>query len=368
MQNETAMRRALDLARRGEGFVEPNPMVGAVVIDTAGQVVGEGFHERFGGPHAEVHALRQAGGAARGATLYVTLEPCCHHGKTPPCTDAILASGISRVVVASSDPFPQVAGGGIARLREAGLEVEVGLLEAAARALTAPFRQLVTIGRPWVHAKWAMTLDGKIATHTGASQWISNSLSRERVHRLRGFMDAILVGSGTAQKDNPLLTARPRGPRLATRVVLDSMARLSETSHLVSTVNEAPVLLVCSHDAPAEKVALLRNLGVEVLQTEEDGRPDLVWVLDELGRRGMTNVLIEGGGEILGACLDRERINEVHVFVAPKLLGGSTAPSPVAGLGHALVPDLPDLEEPIVELLGGDVYVHGRVRAARTGG
>ena len=362
------MRRALELARRGEGAVEPNPMVGAVVVETSGRVVGEGFHERFGGPHAEVHALRQAGGAAQGATLYVTLEPCCHHGKTPPCTDAILASGIYRVVVAASDPFPQVAGGGIARLREPGLEVEVGLLEAEARALTAPFRQLVTTGRPWVHAKWAMTLDGKIATHTGASQWISNSLSRERVHRLRGCMDAILVGSGTAQKDNPLLTAWPSGPRVATRVVLDSTARLSAESKLVSTVNEAPVLLVCSHDAPAARVALLRNLGVEVLQTEEDGRPDLVWVLDELGRRSMTNVLIEGGGEILGACLDRERINEVHVFVAPKLLGGSTSPSPVAGLGHALVPDLPDLEEPIVELLGGDVYVHGRVRTARAGG
>jgi pyrimidine deaminase RibD-like protein len=192
------MRRAIELARRGEGSVEPNPMVGAVLVDDRGACLGEGFHERFGGPHAEVHALTRAGEQARGATLYVTLEPCCHHGKTPPCVDALLAAGLRRVVVGMQDPFPLVAGGGIARLRQAGVDVDVGLLEPEVRRLTAPFRKRIETGLPWVHAKWAMTLDGKIASRTGHSRWISSAASRAVVHRLRGRMDAILIGIGTA--------------------------------------------------------------------------------------------------------------------------------------------------------------------------
>ena len=189
--------------------MEPNPLVGCVIAHGA-RVLGEGWHERFGGPHAEVAALAAAGPAARGATAYVTLEPCCHYGKTPPCSEALVAAGLARVVVAQADPFPQVAGGGLAQLRAAGIAVEVGLLEAAARQLNAPYLKLVTQGRPWVIAKWAMTLDGRIATQTGSSQWISNAASRAMVHRLRGRVDAILVGRGTAAADDPLLTARPR--------------------------------------------------------------------------------------------------------------------------------------------------------------
>src|SRR4051794_5088755 len=206
------MRRALDLAERGRGFVEPNPVVGAVVVRD-GSLVGEGWHERYGEAHAEVNALSAAGEAARGATLYVTLEPCCHHGKTPPCTDTVLRAGVRRVVAAMLDPFPRVAGGGFAVLLAAGVDVAVGVCEAEARRLNAPYLTLLTHGRPHVHAKWAMTLDGKIATRTGQSQWISNEASRRRVHELRGRMDAVVVGIGTVLADDPMLTARPPGPR-----------------------------------------------------------------------------------------------------------------------------------------------------------
>ena len=234
------MARALELAARGEGFVEPNPMVGCVIARGA-EIIGEGWHRKFGGPHAEVEALHVAGTRARGATLYVTLEPCCHQGKTPPCTDAILASGLGRVVVAQRDPFPAVAGGGIERLRQAGLAVEVGLREAEARRLNAPYLKLTESGRPWVIAKWAMTLDGKLASRTGDSRWISNEASRAIVHQLRGRVDAIVVGRGTAGQDDPLLTARPAGPRVATRIVLDTRASLASDSQLVTTAGEAPV-------------------------------------------------------------------------------------------------------------------------------
>src|SRR5262249_38708583 len=224
------MQLALELAERGRGAVEPNPLVGAVVVRD-GRLVGEGWHQRYG----EAHALAAAGAAAQGATLYVTLEPCCHYGKTPPCTEAVLRAGVGRVVAAMLDPFPPVSGQGVARLRAVGVTVEVGLGEAEARRLNAPYLKLLATGRPYVHAKWAMTLDGKICTRTGDSKWISGEASRRRVHELRGRMDAILVGIGTALADDPLLTARPPGPRIATRIVLDSRGRLPASAQLVRT-------------------------------------------------------------------------------------------------------------------------------------
>src|SRR5436309_2908852 len=241
MTDFDGMHRALELAERGRGFVEPNPLVGAVLVRD-GQVVGEGWHQRYGQAHAEVNALSAAGEAARGATLYVTLEPCCHHGKTPPCTDAVLKAGVARVVVAMADPFPKVSGGGLAILRAAGVEVHVGLCEPEARELNAPYLKLLRTGRPWVHAKWAMTLDGKIATRTGDSKWISGEESRRRVHELRGRMDAILVGRGTVVADDPLLTARPAGPRVAARVVVSASGELPERCQLRATAREVPVI------------------------------------------------------------------------------------------------------------------------------
>ena len=365
------MCRALALAGRGIGFVEPNPPVGAVIVDDQGRLVAEGWHECFGGPHAEIAALDRAGERARGATLVVTLEPCCHFGKTPPCVDAVIAAGIARVIIAMQDPFPRVAGKGIERLRAAGIDVEIGRLGLEARRLTAPFCKLIETGRPYVHAKWAMTLDGRIASRTGASRWISNAASRAVVHRLRGRMDAIVVGIGTALADNPLLTARPAGPRVATRVILDSHARLPLESQLVRTVAEAPLLIVTGPDAPRENISTLRARNVDVFEcgptssAPHMSRPDPNAVLEELGRRRMTNVLVEGGSAILGAFFDGQLIDEAHVFIAPKLLGGAAARSPLGGAGRPTPPELPDLEYPEIEVLDGDVYIHGTRRMSR---
>lgn len=360
------MHRALELARRGEGYVEPNPMVGAVVVDEHLNLLGEGWHESFGGPHAEVQALHAAGERARGGTLYVTLEPCCHFGKTPPCTRAVIAAGIARVVIACRDPFPQVAGQGIAELTQAGIEVEVGLLAADAERLLAPFLRLTTTGRPYVIAKWAMTADGKIASSTGQSQWISNEVSREVVHRLRGRMDAIIIGVGTAIADDPLLTARPSGPRTPIRIVLDSQARLPIDSQLLRTAADVPVMVATTAAAPAVRQTALQTAGAEVLilPAAPSGQAGLVELLAELGRRRLTNVLVEGGSAVLGSCLDRQVIDEAHVFMAPRLLGGSGAPSPMAGVGIDDPARGVRIEPAEIELLAGDVYLHGPVRYA----
>jgi diaminohydroxyphosphoribosylaminopyrimidine deaminase/5-amino-6-(5-phosphoribosylamino)uracil reductase len=358
------MQRALELAARGEGFVEPNPMVGCVIAHGA-EVVGEGWHARFGGPHAEVEALRAAGSRAAGATLYVTLEPCCHHGKTPPCTDAVMRAGVARVVIAQADPFPAVAGGGIEQLQRTGLCVEVGLLAEQGQWLNAPYRKLVRTGRPWIIAKWAMTLDGKIATRTGNSRWISAPASRARVHQLRGRVDAIVVGRGTAVADDPQLRARPAGPRVATRIVVDTHAALGGDSRLVQTAREAPVLIAVGPDAPFEKCQFLTAAGCEVLVCAARERgPRLDQLLAELGRRRMTNVLVEGGGQLLGSLFDARAVDEVHVFIANKLIGGDGAPSPVAGTGVARVADALHLEALSVQQLEGDVYLHGRLASA----
>ncbi|MFQ3592599.1 MAG: bifunctional diaminohydroxyphosphoribosylaminopyrimidine deaminase/5-amino-6-(5-phosphoribosylamino)uracil reductase RibD [Gemmataceae bacterium] len=341
------MNRALRLALRGRGAVEPNPMVGAVVVHH-NRLIAEGWHERFGGPHAEVIALQQAGSAARGATLYVTLEPCCHFGKTPPCTQAVRSAGIARVVVAMTDPFPRVAGGGLLELRQAGIEVSVGVCQQQARELNAPYCTLLSKSRPWIIAKWAMTLDGRIATSTGDSRWISNPASRAEVHRRRGQVDAILVGSGTALADDPALTARPPGPRTATRIILDRRGRLPATAQVVRTAREVPTLIVSSQPNPEWRAA-----GCEVLNT------DLPGLLAELGRRRFTNVLVEGGAGVLGAFFDGNWVDEIEVFLAAKVVGGTEAPLAVAGKGiqwmqNALV------FQTRIRALEGDVWILGR--------
>lgn len=335
-------------------------MVGAVVLDAAGQLAGEGWHQKFGGPHAEVFALAAAGERARGGTLAVTLEPCCHHGKTPPCTDAVLKAGVARVVAAMADPFPKVAGGGLSLLRNAGVQVEVGLCESEAVALNAPYLKLLRTGRPWVHAKWAMTLDGKIATRTGDSKWISGEESRRRVHELRGRMDAILVGRGTVIADDPLLTARPPGPRVAARVVVSASGELPERCQLRATAREVPVIV---YTANAERLAGWSADGAEVVSFSEGGL-SLDAVLADLGRRRFTNVLIEGGAGLLGSVLDANAADEFHVFIAPKLIGGSAAPSPVGGTGAATMVDAVALDRVTFAAFGEDVYVHGFARKA----
>jgi diaminohydroxyphosphoribosylaminopyrimidine deaminase/5-amino-6-(5-phosphoribosylamino)uracil reductase len=355
------MTRALELAAQGQGYVEPNPMVGCVIA-RGETIVGEGWHQRFGGPHAEVEALAAAGSAAAGATMYVTLEPCCHHGKTPPCSEATIAARLERVVVAEQDPFPQVDGGGIRQLQDAGIQVEIGLLESDSRTLNAPYHKLVSNGRPWVIAKWAMTLDGKIATASGDSRWISNEQSRGLVHQLRGRVDAIAVGSRTAALDDPLLTARPPGPRTPIRIVLDTRASLAADSQLVRTAVESPVWVVVGGDAPEHHLTRLRDAGCEIVESRGTTYAERIEaLLDEMGRRRLTNLLVEGGGALLGSLLDARQIDEVHVFVAPKLVGGQEAISPVGGAGLAQMSDALALDQPIIETLGGDVCVHGRV-------
>jgi len=356
------MARALELAQRGRGSVEPNPMVGCVIVSD-GEVVGEGWHQRFGGPHAEIEALRIAGGRAASSTMYVTLEPCCHHGKTPPCTQSIVRAGIRRVLIAMADPFSEVAGRGIAELKAAGIVVEVGLLEAESRRLNAPYLKLLATGRPFVIAKWAMTLDGKIATRSGDSRWISGEASREIVHALRGRADAILIGRGTALADDPLLTARPSGPRTATRIVLDTNAALSPESQLGRTARLAPVLVAVGTDAPAENQQRLADAGCDlVVCAGSNPAARLDWLLLELGRRRMTNVLVEGGAELLGSLFDARAVDEVHVFVAPKIVGGNDAPSAAAGVGLARMADALALDQLERRFSGPDLYVSGRVR------
>jgi diaminohydroxyphosphoribosylaminopyrimidine deaminase/5-amino-6-(5-phosphoribosylamino)uracil reductase len=355
------MRRALALAEQGQGCVEPNPMVGCVIARGA-EIIGEGWHARYGGPHAEVVALEIAGARAAGAIMYVTLEPCCHHGKTPPCTNAILAAGVREVVVAEQDPFPRVAGGGIASLRAAGVRVDVGILEAEARRLNAPYRKLQTEQRPWVIAKWAMTLDGKLATATGVSRWISGEASRQIVHQLRGRVDAILIGRGTAAADDPLLIARPAGSRVAARVVVDTRASLSVNSQLVRTARQYPVIVAAAADAPEENVDRLSIAGCEVLQfAGVDHVARLNALLAELGKRQMTNVLVEGGSELFGALADAGQIDEAHAFIAPKYVGGAAAMSPLGGAGIEDMAQAWRLTSPTIEIVDGDVYVHGHV-------
>jgi len=355
------MARALELAAQGEGHVEPNPMVGCVVVQGA-EIIGEGWHRRFGGAHAEVEALKLAGPRAGGATMYVTLEPCCHEGKTPPCSRAVVAAGVRRVVVAQRDPFPKVAGGGLADLEAAGVDVVVGVLEAEARRLNAAYLKLLETGRPWVLAKWAMTLDGKIATRTGSSQWISSAESREIVHKLRGRVDAIVVGRQTAQSDDPLLTARPAGPRTALRVVVDTRASLSSQSQLARTAGDVPVLVAVGPEASEAERRRLAEAGCEVFPCRADNHAArLDELLTELGRRRLTNVLVEGGGQLMGSLLDAGQIDEVHVFIAPKVVGGVAAVSPVAGGGIAEMARALALEDPQLRQVASDAYLSGRL-------
>jgi diaminohydroxyphosphoribosylaminopyrimidine deaminase/5-amino-6-(5-phosphoribosylamino)uracil reductase len=354
------MRRALAEAERGRGFVEPNPLVGAVIV-REGQVLGVGHHAVYGGPHGEVVALQAAGGDVRGGTLYVTLEPCCHHGKTPPCTEEVLRSGLARVVAAMKDPFPKVAGRGLAQLRAAGVEVEVGLEEGSARALNAPYLKRVLTGRPYVIAKWAMTLDGKMATGSGDSRWISGPRSRSFVHELRGRVDAILVGIGTVLADDPQLTARPPGPRRAVRVVLDSAGRLPIESRLVRSAHEASTLVAVTGRALDARRTALRAAGCEVLAFPGAERVPILPLLEELGRRGTTNVLVEGGGAVLGSFLDADEVDAVEVFVAPLLEGGTHGFTPARGRGMATMEAAVRLESQEILTIEGDILIRGRL-------
>lgn len=355
------MSLALKLAQRGAGYTSPNPMVGAVVVRD-GEIVGRGYHRRYGGPHAEVEALLQAGVRARGATLYVTLEPCNHHGKTPPCTAAILAAGISRVVIANEDPNPHVTGGGAAFLRQQGLQVETGLLAEAGRRLNEAFFKAMTTGTPWVIAKAAASLDGKIATHTNDSHWITGALARAWVHRLRHRVDAILVGIGTVLADDPQLTTRlPRGPgQDPIRIILDSRLRLPLSAQVLHLTSPAPTWIACTAAAPPDKLRALQAQGAQCLVLpSQGGRVDLAALLRVLGEQRLHSLLVEGGAEVHGAFFEAGLVDKFHLFLAPKFIGGRQAPGILGGQGISRLTAAPQARNLTIQRLGADILISG---------
>lgn len=373
MSEQDAMRLAITRARSVEGRTAPRPPVGAVVVRD-NLVVGQGATSPPYGPHAEIHALNEAGPLAHGADLYVTLEPCCVTIHTPPCTNAIIAAGIKRVFVGSLDANPLVSGRGVEQLRAAGIEVTTGVGSQETDKIVRPFATFITRGRPYVTTKWAMTLDGKIATRTGASFWISGPEARQWVHRLRDRVDAILVGAGTVRADDPQLTVRltseqreceradRQGPL---RVVLSSRGELPIHSKLFQPDLAAGTCVMVGDDgrgqAPLHQ--WLRDCGVEVVPvaTDAQGRLDLPAVLAVLAQKGVMHVLIEGGGSVLGSAFDRQLVDQVVVFIAPKVCGGKAAPSPVGGIGLAAMTDALQLQQVKIEQIGGDVLVEGMV-------
>lgn len=360
------LQQAVELARQGEGHVEPNPMVGCLLVSPSAAMgdppLARGWHARFGGPHAEAAAL---GGLSaetiRGATLYLSLEPCCHTGKTPPCTGLVIEKRPGRVVIGALDPNPLVSGGGLLRLRQAGIEVELAADFAPAVELIRPFTKFQLAHRPWVIAKWAMSFDGKIATAGGESQWISGRESRGEVHRWRGRVDGILTGIGTALRDDPLLTARPPGPRQAVRIVCDTECRLPPDSALARSAAEFPLLVVTGGGPDGQRREELERKGAEVLEIAGgDSLQRLNGLMDELGRRGMTNLLVESGGRLLGSLFDGGLVDEVRAFLAPKILGGERAATPVAGTGTSQLAWAPEFPFQTASRIGDDFLLVGR--------
>lgn len=360
------MTLALRLAAKGRGTASPNPMVGSLVV-RQGKVIGQGFHLRPGTPHAEIHALRRAGTRARGATLYVTLEPCCHLKKrTPPCVPAVLRSGVNRVVIAMLDPNPSVQGKGAAALRRAGLSVTVGTARSEAEELNKAYCHWMKTGRPYVTLKAGMTLDGQLATATGESRWITGELSRRDVHQLRGSMDAVLVGVGTVLADNPALTARKGTrfkellPRQPLRIVVDSRLRTSLTAIVLTRQNKFKTIIATTGAASAARRSAFQKKKIEVITLSAvQGRVALPALLDELGRRGVTTLLVEGGSEINAAMVRAKLVNHVRLYIAPLLLGGQNAKGVIGGVCPATLAGGLKLRHMVTRSLGDDLVVEG---------
>lgn len=363
-QDERWMRRALELAGQGRGRTSPNPMVGAVLVKGR-RAVGEGFHQRVGGPHAEVNALRAAGPEAEGSTLYVTLEPCTHFGRTPPCVDAVLGAGVGRVVVGMLDVNPAVAGQGVRRLQETGVAVEVGLLERECRRLNEAYITWMTEARPFVTMKVASSLDGKIATYLGESRWISGQESRRRVHALRAEADAVMVGAETACRDDPELTVREvEGEvRQPLRVVVDSTLRLPASARLLAGPPEARTIVATTEKAPLERRKAVEELGRQVLVLpERQGRVDLRSLMGRLAEMEVVSLLLEGGGELNASMVEEGLVDKVLVILAPMLVGGREAPSSLDGLGVGSLKEVYRLKEVRLEKVGEDVHVEGYLK------
>lgn len=355
------MNRALALAQQGKGRTSPNPLVGAVIVN-AGKVVGEGYHQKAGEPHAEIHALRAAGEKAKGGTLYVNLEPCCHWGRTPPCTDAIIQAGIKHVFAAHLDPNPKVAGKGIQQLAEADIKVDVGVCAEAAEKVNEFYIKHVKTGYPFVILKIAMSLDGKIATSTGESQWITSAASRQKAHEIRDEVDAILVGIGTIRSDNPALTTRLPNEqgKDATRIVLDSHGRTPTSAKIFNSESEAGVIIAVTPQAPAQNIATLEKVGAEIIITPaKDGQVCFKTLMETLGARGITSVLVEGGGKVNASTLASGIVDKAMCFIAPKFIGGKEAPGVFDGEGIKRLIDAPKLERWTITQLDCDLLIEG---------
>jgi diaminohydroxyphosphoribosylaminopyrimidine deaminase/5-amino-6-(5-phosphoribosylamino)uracil reductase len=363
------MQLALELAEQGAGYTSPNPMVGAVVVDPDGRIVGKGYHQSVGGPHAEVHAIDDAGPAARGATLYVTLEPCNHFGRTPPCTHKIIDAGITHVVVAMSDPNPMVQGSGNSLLASKGIRVTTGVCEEAARRLNESFIQFVTTRRPFVTLKCAATLDGRIATRTGDSRWVTGEAARAYVHRLRHDVDAILVGGGTVQTDNPQLTARipaspdGRKPKDPIRIILDTHLTIPDTAMVLHPESDAETIIVIGPTDSDRKDTLALNPKVRIIEAPlRDEHIDLNALMDMLGLMGITSLLIEGGSRVIAGALTAGIVDKVLFFFAPKIAGGDDGVPICKGPGPEFMKDCIPVHSVSVRCFDPDILIEGYLK------
>lgn len=355
------MKVALSLAEKGKGFTSPNPLVGAVVVKN-GRIVGKGFHRRAGEPHAEAIALDEAGRDAEGATLYVNLEPCIHWGKTPPCTEKINASRIKRVVVGTTDPNPLVNSKGVEFLRNSGIETKVGVLEEEAKEINRPFFKSITKGIPFVSVKMAMTLDGKIATTTKDSKWISSEESRKYVHLLRFENDAIMVGVGTIIRDDPLLTIRYGREKEIIRVILDTKLSIPENSKIFSTIDKGKVIVFTGKIKNHEKFERLKRMGIEIIPLEFEERVPLLEVLKHLNKIGVNSVIAEGGFRLVTSLIEGSLVDRFYIFVSPKLAGGEKAPTFFEGSGFSSISDSIKLENIKRFCIGEDTVIIGDVK------
>ena len=359
MNDEIFMREALRIAKNAEGRTSPNPLVGAVIV-REGKIIAEGWHRKAGTPHAEVHALNMAGELAKNSTLYVTLEPCSHFGRTPPCANKIVEAGIRKVVVAMKDPNPKVAGRGIEILKSAGIEVEVGILEEEAAKLNEVFLKWITKKLPFVTLKFACSLDGKIATATGKSQWISCESSRKFTHHLRDINDAIMVGSRTVLADNPTLTTRLVEGKNPVRVIVDSLAKTPLDFNVV-TDKKAKTIFAVTENAPQEKISALKNSGVEIIFAGSGDKVDLKILLEELAEREIASILVEGGGTLHFSLLEKNLADKIFAFIAPKIIGGKNALTAVEGAGFSELKNAAKLKNLTTEKIGDDILICGYV-------
>ncbi|OCL27926.1 bifunctional diaminohydroxyphosphoribosylaminopyrimidine deaminase/5-amino-6-(5-phosphoribosylamino)uracil reductase [Orenia metallireducens] len=359
MTDKDYMQLALNLARQAEGRTSPNPIVGAVIVKD-GKIIGEGYHHYAGGAHAEVHALKEAGEDAKGATVYVTLEPCSHYGKTPPCANTLIKAGVKRVVIAMEDPNPKVAGSGIELLNQAGIETELGVLEDEAKKVNEVFLKYINTKKPFVILKNAMTLDGKVATKTGDSKWISGEESRHLVHQLRDKVDGILVGIGTVLADNPRLTTRlPEGGQDPTRIVLDSRLRIPLNADIINQESDAKTIIATLKISDEDKKRKLIAKGIEIIEAGEGNNIDLKLLLDLLAEREITSLLVEGGSQVSSSFLEEGLVDKLYYFIAPKIIGGKEAFSVVGGEGVKKVSDGIKIVDKEVKLVGEDILVVG---------